>query len=274
MSVQVSRLMKLGLSEREAKLYFALLQHPDMTGSDLQVLVDIPKTKIQETLVRMVERKLCHVRQSGNVKHYSPVEPNQILSLRKQDMARQLVEIDNLNATLTEIFENRKGQPPEVEHVEVLRSRSQMIERRAALLKDCHDELLIFRKRTFEMMTLKESDRSTMEAVKRIKRVRVIYEYDAWGTQTRREYITKWCRAGEDTRFVRTLPTKLLIFDGRHALTLVRDSSDSNTEISLLLASYELAQTFRSLFEYIWENATTFEEFEASYGRIVHSDKH
>lgn len=265
----ISRLMKIGLSEREAKIYLALLQRPEVTGSELQVLVDIPKTKIHETLVRMVERELCHVRQSGNVKHYSAVEPNIVLGSRKQGIAKQLLEIDELNAALTESFEKRKGLPAAVEHVEVLHSRAQMIQRRAELLKECRDELLVFRKRTFEMMTLRESDQSTMEAVKRIKRVRVIYEYDAWETPTRRKYITKWYQAGEDTRFARTLPTKLLVFDGRHALTLVRDARDTNAEISLLLASYELAQTFRSLFEYVWESAITFEEFEANHEHIL-----
>jgi sugar-specific transcriptional regulator TrmB len=261
MNHHLPKLIKLGLSEREAKLYLALLEHSDVTANELQILVDIPRTKVHETLRRMVIRELCFERHSGNVKRYSPVDPHTVLSTRKKEMARQIEDIDKLDAALSKVYEKKRNQPVSVESVEVLRSREQIIQRRKSLIEECRNELLVFRKTGFEVFTLEESDQAILEAVKRIKKVRVVYEFDAWQTQERRHYITKWQKAGEESRFIRTLPTKLLIFDGIHALTLVKDMTESASEISMFLANHEVAQTFRELFEYVWNNAIPFKEF-------------
>lgn len=269
MDDQVKRLVDSGLSEREAKLYLALIEHPGVTGSELQHLAGIPRTKVYETLHRMVERKLCLARQSGDVKRYSPVEPWLVMELRKQHMNAQIIEIERLSAELTEIYEKRDKEPVSLEYVEVLNTREQIGQRLNYLVENCHNELLVFSRLPGSIQTTKEADEATLRSLRRIKEVRAIYEYGNGMSQERRDRIQKWHDAGEKSRFVRHLPTKIIIFDGVRALTPVQDSEDPSAAVSMLLTNRQLAQAFRMLFEHTWKEAIPFEEFMANHDQIV-----
>lgn len=269
MDDHVKRLVDSGLSEREAKLYFALIEHPGVTGSELQRLADIPRTKVYETLHRMVERKLCLARQAGDVKRYSPVEPRLVMELRKQHMKAQIIEIERLSAELTEIYEKRDKEPVSLEYVEVLNTREQVVRWLNYLVENCHNELLVFTRFPGAIQTTEEADEATLRSLQRIKEVRSIYEYGNGMSQEWRNCIQKWHDAGEKSRFVRNLPTRIMIFDGVRALTPARDSEGPSEETALLVTGRQVAQAFRMLFEHTWKEAIPFEEFMANYDRIM-----
>ena len=67
--------MEIGLTEREAKIYMTLLSGRMFTASDLQKVVDIPRTKIYEVLNKMVSRNICIEKKLGKNKMYEAVEP-------------------------------------------------------------------------------------------------------------------------------------------------------------------------------------------------------
>jgi predicted transcriptional regulator len=269
MNDHLKRLVESGLSEREAKLYLALIEHPGVTGSELQRFAGVPRTKVYETLQRMVERKLCVERQAGDVKRYSPVEPRLVMELRKQQMNAQIAELERLSKELMEIYKKRDKEPVSLEYVEVLNTREQIYQWMNYLIENCHDELLVFSKLAGAAMTGKEADESTSHSVGRIKDVRSIYEYGNGIPQEWRNYIQKWHDAGEKSRFVRDLPTRIMIFDGVRALTPARDSEGPSTETGLLVTGRQLAQAFRMLFEHTWNEAIPFDEFMANYDRIL-----
>jgi sugar-specific transcriptional regulator TrmB len=269
MSDYLKRLVDSGLSEREAKLYLALIEHPGVTGSELQRFAGIPRTKVYETLHRMVERKLCVERQAGDVKRYSPVEPRLVMELRKQQMNAQIVEIERLGTELMEIYEKSDKEPVTLEYVEVLNSREQIFHWMNYLIENCHDELLVFSKIAGAVQTLKECDDMTLGALKRVKVLRSIYEYGRGFSPELYDCIQRWHDAGEKSRFIRYLPTRIMIFDGARALTPARDSEDHSTEAGLLVTGRQLAQAFRMLFEHTWNEAIPFEEFMANFDRIM-----
>lgn len=269
MSDHLKRLVDLGLSEREAKIYLALIEHPGATGSELQRLAGIPRTKVYETLRRMVERRLCVERQAGDVKRFSPVEPRMVMDARKQQMNAQIKEIERLGAELMEIYENRDKEPVTLEYVEVLNSREQINQWMNYLIENCHDELLVFSKLAGLVMTKEECDVSTFGTLQGIKEVRSIYEYSGGIPLPWRNCIQKWHEAGEKSKFIRHLPTRIMIFDGVRAMTQARDSEDPSAETSLLVTGRQLAQAFRMLFEHTWNEAIPFEEFMANYDQIL-----
>src|SRR5262245_29449224 len=104
-----SQLMELGLSEREAKLYLAMLNHPDRTALELQDLADVPRTKVYEILTRMVERQLCAVHQVDTTKRYSAVDPRQIIEAQRAKMTDQLRQMEGLKDNLTQIYDRRES---------------------------------------------------------------------------------------------------------------------------------------------------------------------
>jgi hypothetical protein len=266
---ELKDLMEIGLSEREAKLYRAMLLAPDRTASELQKLAAIPRTKIYETLTRMVERKLCIERQVGSSKRYSPIDPRHLIEIRKEELAKQVSEMDRLKNDLSEMYDRPRPEPVSLEYLEVLRTRHQVGQRIDYLVESCTNQLLVFTKLPLIVQTDEEANQATMSSLRRIKEVRSVYEF-GYGLQPDwRRYIAKWREAGEHSRFVHKLPTKLLIFDCFHTVLLVRDTAQPDFEASILISNREIALAFRMLFEHVWSEAIPFEEFMQNHDQIV-----
>jgi sugar-specific transcriptional regulator TrmB len=262
-------LMDIGLSEREAKLYQAMLQAPDRTALELQKLASVPRTKIYEILGRMVERKLCIERQVGPGKRYSPIDPRHLIEMRKEELTKQVSEMDRVKKDLSEIYDRPRPEPVSLEYLEVLRTRSQVGQRINYLVDSCTSQLLVFTKLPLIVQTDEEANQATMRSLRRIKEVRSVYEF-GYGLQPDwRQSIAKWREAGEESRFIHKLPTKLLIFDCFRTLLLVRDPALPDLEASILISNREIALAFRMLFEHVWNEAISFEEFMQNHDKIV-----
>lgn len=265
-------LADLGLSEREARLYVAMLSKPDSTSIELHRMANISRKKIYEALTRMIERKLCVERQVGRAKRYTPVDPELLVGTRTQQMTAQLSEIQRLKGELCRLYETRDSTTVPLEYLEVLRTPRQIKERITYLVEKCHSELLVFSKLPYTLLSDEEADRETLRSLKRIKDVRSIYEFEValrpnW--KEIKENITRWRKAGEKSRFVHRLPTKLLVLDGLHVLLLMHDEIGPGREARVLFSNRELAVAFRTLFESVWDEAVPYERFMAHYKEIV-----
>ena len=77
----VEKLMELGLTLREAKLYFALLRVNESTPAELARATDVQRTKIYEILDQMRTKGLCSERQDGQKKYYRATKPSEVNEL-------------------------------------------------------------------------------------------------------------------------------------------------------------------------------------------------
>lgn len=261
--------MENGFSEREAKLYKAMLKFPDRSALELQKLVAVPRTKIYESLSRMVERRQCIVRQVGSVKRYTAVDPRHIIEARKAQLTLQTQEIEKLGEDLTELFAKPQAGPVSLEYLEVLRTRQQVGERIGYLLDNCKSQLLVFTKLPLIVQTDEEANKDTLKSLQRIKEVRSVYEFGYGLQPSWREHIAKWHDGGEESRFIHKLPTKLLLFDCFHTVLLIHDPAHPEVEASILISNREIALAFRMLFEHVWEEAISYDEFMPNHDRIV-----
>jgi sugar-specific transcriptional regulator TrmB len=264
----VSGLMEMGLSEREAKLYMAMLKAPDSTATDLQRLSGISRTKIYEILNRMAEHKLCVERQIGSVKRYTPVNPRLMADLRKESMSRQLQQIDSLKEQLAEIYDQSQSGPISFGCVELLKSRDQIAERLKFLLENCSREELAFSKPPF-VLTVESSDEDTQTGLKRIEVVRSVYEYGIALDAELWKAISRWHEAGEQQRFVPILPNKMFIFDSFYVILSIHDPARADSKATLLISDREVALAFRMLFEHVWNDGLTYEEYAANSLRLA-----
>jgi sugar-specific transcriptional regulator TrmB len=264
-------LADLGLSEREARLYVAMLSKPDSTSVELHRMANISRPKVYEVLARMTERKLCVERQVGRAKRYTPVDPEILVVRRTQQMTAQLSQIQKLKHELSRLYEARDRKTVSLEYLETLRTPQQVRERVRYVTEKSRSELLAFSKPPFIIRT-QESDRDTLRALKRIKVVRSIYESTVtlqpnW--KEIKENITRWHEAGEESRFIHKLPVKMLVFDGLHVLLVIQNAIGPGKDAPVLFSNRELGLAFRTLFESVWDEAIPFEQFMAQYKEIV-----
>ena len=105
---QIQKFLELGLTERETKVYITLLSKKSFTSSELQKSANIPRTKIYEVLLKMVERGICIERRIGKTKYYEAVEPkkalHKVLEDYKTNFQYELEKKKDITETLAGIF--------------------------------------------------------------------------------------------------------------------------------------------------------------------------
>jgi sugar-specific transcriptional regulator TrmB len=264
-------LTDLGLSEREARLYVAMLSKPDSTSTELYRMANISRPKVYEVLARMTERKLCIERQVGRVKRYTPVDPDMLVDTRTKQMTAQLSQIKKLRHGLSRLYAARDRTTVPLEYLEVLRTPRQVKERVQYIVEKSRNELLTFSKPPLTFR-VEESNQITLRMLKRIKVVRTIYDFGVtlepnW--KEIRQYIARWHKAGEESRFIHKLPVKMFVCDGLHVLLVIQNAIGSGNEAPVLFSNRELGIAFRTVFESVWEEAIPFEEFMARHDEIA-----
>jgi HTH-type transcriptional regulator, sugar sensing transcriptional regulator len=102
----IKSLTNFGMSEREAKIYLALLASPESSASDLQRVSGVVRSKIYEILHQMVARGYCIDRVEGRNRFYNAVDPKVLLDIAKSNLdeskSRKDKDIDDLKKEFNE----------------------------------------------------------------------------------------------------------------------------------------------------------------------------
>jgi len=83
---------QLGLTERETKVYLALLELGSSTAGPLTAKSGIPHTKVYETLARLNEKGLVSSITVSKTKHYEAASPKELLNIL-EERKRQFSDI-------------------------------------------------------------------------------------------------------------------------------------------------------------------------------------
>ena len=139
-NVTYRSLIDLGLTEREAKLYLALLGRPEATPAELQRLSGIIRNKTYETLDQMVLRGYCRERVAGRRRFFSPTDPE---TLKETIRKRLLDELDEKeNRLIQEEYQRLKQIKQEVERKE-LQLKEEIEKKRSQYKSDVEKKLSI-----------------------------------------------------------------------------------------------------------------------------------
>lgn len=110
-------LQELGLTERESKVYLALLEIGSTTTGPLSKRSNIPNSKIYETLDKLIEKGLVSFILKSNIKYFQPSSPESLLEFikNKEKQAEEIVLELKKKYNLTEksqtaeVYEGIKG---------------------------------------------------------------------------------------------------------------------------------------------------------------------
>lgn len=88
----IEKLKRLGIFEREARIYMALLEKKEFTALEIQKLTDVPRTEVYKIIQRMIRRGLCIEKQTGRKKKYQAVEPESAFDNLIKEYENDLLE--------------------------------------------------------------------------------------------------------------------------------------------------------------------------------------
>ena len=256
-----AQLTRLGLTSYEAKAYLTLIRRDSFTAAQVARQSGLPRQRIYDVLGSMVQKGLA-VARPGNVVKYAATPPdvaiNQLLSVQREDLSRTESAARSMVADLEPAFKAGQRETDPLEYIEVLRDRRAINERFAELQKAVKKEILVFTKPPYAT-----PPQENVEGLKVITThdARSLYEFSVFDDPAVARGVQRFVEAGEQARFVPTLPLKLVIIDETIVMFGMEDPVAGSADLTIVTVEHQsLAKVLKTAFEAIWDTGLTFEQ--------------
>jgi len=264
----VQRFLDLGVTEREAKVYIELLSKKQFTSSELQKSAGIPRTKIYEVLLKMINRGICIERQLGKVKFYEAVEPRKAFRKVLEDYQNNFqYEIEKKNKiaedlakVFSRVYDKNKNLSAPLEYVEVIKDRAHAQLKILEAFRNSKSEALYLIKGPYICDTSNRLKQQVIEEKKMLKRgvtCKKIYEFKELHDE---EFIIDQfkplAKLGSKLRVTDSIPVKMVVFDNDLVIFPLQDEILSPNDLTLISVQHkEMVSACKILFNFMWHNA-------------------
>jgi HTH-type transcriptional regulator, sugar sensing transcriptional regulator len=258
----VTPLVRLGLTSYEARAYIALTGRDSFTAAQVARVAGLPRQRIYDVLGSLVQKGLAAAR-PGSVVKYAATEPSLALELLMATRREEMHSLEQGAAAtvraLTAAFVAGREQTDPLEYIEVLRDPGAITARFDELQSSIKREILIFTKPPYA-----KPPQENIEglAVVREHEARSIYEFSVFDDPAVADGVRRFIEQGEQARFVRELPLKLVIIDETIVMFGMEDPIAANTmELTMMVVEHpSLAMVLKTAFDAYWKQGISFEE--------------
>jgi len=245
-------LQKNGLSERESKVYFALLSNPNSTPTKIHKFAGISRTKIYEVLSSLISKDLIEEELIGNKKVYRTLRPESafksVIKAKEEELITLKENNDKLIKIASEIYGKADLEKPPFYQLEHLSDPVVIRNRYAYHLSRTKQELLIFSKPPYAGKSGEFDD-----VIDKNVHVRTIMENSGLMTDIVDD-------PREEIRFLDELPLKLVIMDEKVSILALGVGNSKEGKINtIFLDEPVMAQFMKELFESKWKEAIPLE---------------
>ncbi len=270
----IGQLTRMGLTTYEAKAYVALITRDSFTAAQVARNAGLPRQRIYDVLGTLVEKGLASTR-PGRVVKYAAVAPEMAIERLVSAHRRQLAALER-DATetineLTPAWRAGKEHTDPLEYIEVLRDPGAINERFTELQSQIEKEILVFTKAPYA-----KPPQENVEGLEVTKShdARSVYELSAFDDPAVAEGISRFVEAGEQARFVETLPLKLVIIDEAIVMFGMEDPVAGGfagaSDLTIMVVDHpSLARVLKTAFEATWASGMTFEDAAQHHARLA-----
>jgi sugar-specific transcriptional regulator TrmB len=266
-AIAVDRLVRIGLTRYEARVYVALIRRDGWTAADMARTTGVPRPRVYDVLASLVAKGLAAER-PGSAAKYVAVDPERAMR-RLVEAHEQRMELvrDEARATARELAhefaEGNKHQDP-LDYVEVIRDRQTLAQRFDELQAAVTSEMLAFSKEP-AVVDVERNVVGMKTASEHL--VRSIYEISLLRDPVRRAGVRRFVDLGEHARFVERLPMKLAIIDERIVMfALSNPVAGPDDMTSVVIEHADLAAVLKVAFEVVWSKGLMLDDACARLG--------
>jgi len=264
----LEKMLRLGISESEARIYTTLLEKRELSVLEIHELTNIPRIKVYEITRKLILRGMCIKKQLRRKTRYQAVEPRRALDRlvkkyendldKKKKLAKEFIKM------VYPIY-NRETQSVGVsENVEIIDDLPSIHERYISLVKNTKQELVGFMKRPYthqhKRQKVGEQENEKFEILTRGVIVRMIYEFPRKDEiEFLIPHIEKCIKVREKARLTEYLPMKMYIFDRRYVLMALTTSRRATSTLTMLVIEHPgFALAAKILFNHLWEKGKDY----------------
>ena len=271
----VSCLIDLGLSEREARIYLALLNKRCATASELQKMSGVPQNKVYEIIGGLVRQGYCLERKVGRKRTFEIIDPKVALASPFQMLQKRLQDSYNLKKEMDALYAEGDNASMPLEYIEVLYGNDNIHHHYCQLVRNTDEELLGFGRGPYACDTTEKSEEQDQEEKGVLDRggaVRWVYEVrlpeEEWIISDLKSLQEK----GAGIRIAQSLPLKMMIFDRKTLLVAEEEPLAERGELVMsIIKQRTVVNAFRALFEFFWHNSIDLNQWENHNVRPIYS---
>ncbi len=268
-SKTIEKLVEIGMTGREAKLYIAMLDRQEVTAAELHRLSGVLRSKIYETLEQMVSRGYCIERFSGKQRHFRAIRPAFLLEALKKhwlnNVEKRNQKADDVFGSLDKNFQERDETDSSLDPVEVIHNSNHKEMKFLDLLDQVKNEILCFSRSPYHAIDPKSREdqkRSHLALFKRGVLTRSIYMMEKESLPFISQMIQDLEEADQEVRIAKYIPIKMFIFDRKIVLLHLKSTPGQSMENFswVIIEDPGFSSACMMLFEAVWEKSQTFQE--------------
>jgi sugar-specific transcriptional regulator TrmB len=257
----VSQLTRLGLTSYEAKAYLTLIRRDSFTAAQVARQSGLPRQRIYDVLGSLVQKGLAAAR-PGNVVKYAATPPELaielLLAAHRDELAQMERDAQLMVTDLKPAFEAGQEHTDPLEYIEVLRDKRAINERFAELQAAVKREILVFTKPPYA--TPPQENVEGLEVIQ-THEARSLYEFSVFDDPAVARGVQRFVEAGEQARFVPSLPLKLVIIDETIVMFGMEDPVAGSSELTIVVVEHQsLARVLKTAFDSVWDSGLSFDQ--------------
>jgi len=233
-----SVLQNLGLSEREAKVYLALLSSVEATATKMARETGIERVHTYSILNKLVERGLASHYIKNSVRHFSAADPRKLLA----DIDERKSQLESVMPAL----ESMKASRQEAISVEVYDGREGLKSTVDDVFRVGDTILVLGEQGQFQELTrdLANQYRRNLEKHNMTEKVLLTEEFRGKFIKSKKSMVRYMAKEIIS-------PSTTLIYGNRVLISIVTKSQIFN----VVIKSREIADSYRAYFNYLWKRA-------------------
>ena len=260
-------LINMGMNERNAKVYLALLRKKDASLSDLHKLSGVRQNKLYEVINNLIREGYCAEKKIGRKRFFNVIDPGTSIGSNLKKMEKRLEKSYKLKNALEEIYHNTDEIKEPFEYIEIFHGNDNIHQQFCQLVKNSKKEILGFTKPPLTCYTpdkRKEQEELLFEFMARKGILKSIYEIQNNGNDSSSFNIEEFETAGEKVKIAESLPIKMIIFDRRALLIADEEPLTPSNEFRMTLIKQKaIGNAFCALFDFFWQKSFNLKSWKA-----------
>jgi sugar-specific transcriptional regulator TrmB len=274
MGKEIEKLEKLGFSNYEAKVFFALYQGSVMSAAEIAKDAKIPRTSVYQILRSFASKGYCNEITTPTKQLFEIIESKVIEEKLELQLEREYRSgLTSIKDCFNEIKPLYKTKQPSEYKTDVELIKGYNLYREAKfldLVKNSSKGIMVMNR--FRGDVSSKIDVESKRLFKRGGYIKSIYENstnfklkinDKWQNVTKQDLIhlcEEFAKHGEDIRFLNEVPQILAVFDERIVyISLFDEKIPARDSSDIIIKNKRFASFVISLFNLYWDKADTLE---------------
>jgi len=257
----VDKLINVGLTENQAKVYCCLLRKHQFTATEISHCAGVNRSKIYTVLASLAQKGLC-IEKLGKVRRFEAIKPDTAFQRLIEDQRNKLEMISELPELLLPIYTLNKTVSSPLDFIQVFSTPASIIKKYHTLELESKKVVLSFCKSPYAMSNDLDIHEEQEESMKTGVVYKSIFEVKKDDIEFFARQMKNFEDQGEEIKVAYHLPIKLHVFDDHTVMFSMINQVNPEQNLTYLVIEHpDLAETLITTFYKYWEEAFSVAKF-------------